>query len=91
MTKFEVAKLQKKAPNTLNSLDVELKSAPACGHPGGTPNKSGWASRRRLLMPCGAGEWRRATRTEVCGSHSGKERRGNIPGCNALITLDQRK
>jgi hypothetical protein len=87
--------LQKKAPNALKSLDAELKSAPACGHPGGTPNKSGStkgrASRRRLLMLCGAGEWRGATRTEVCGSYSGKERRGNFPGCNALITLDQRK
>src|SRR5271168_4496735 len=37
---------QKKAPNALKSLDAELKSAPACGHPSATPNTGGSAKGR---------------------------------------------
>ena len=42
----KVAKMQKKAPNALKSLDAELKSAPACGHPSATPNTGGSAKGR---------------------------------------------
>jgi hypothetical protein len=48
----KVAKLQKKAPNALKSLDAELKSAPACSHPSATPNTGGSAKGRGPVVAC---------------------------------------
>jgi hypothetical protein len=87
--------LQKKAPNALKSLDAELKSAPACSHPGATPNTGGSAKGR--ASPASPADFMRRV------NGAAPRERGlrlllekgidaeTFPGRNALITLNQRK